>query len=321
MGDAMSRDKPSWTRRDILTGLAAGTLGLGGCQTGDLDIPLKIGGTEVNVGRVFSGLGSIFEGLDLGEAEEIEMGQKLYPNLIARSGGAYRSRRAQTAMRAIFDGRMAPARERDLPWEVTVLDDDTVNAWALPGGKIAVNKGLLRYIDSEDELAAVIGHEMGHVELSHAIGEMRQEKFSEGFTTLSAEALMSQVDRGGVDGLLTDQAIEALAGPMHEMVTSGYSRGAEREADSHMVKVCLTTNYDPAEGTTFFRTLLEIIPADSELTTSLFSTHPGTRNRIDAILAEVRSFPTPARRPASPAFAALKESFPTRRVYKRNVSA
>lgn len=316
----MGLHKPTWTRREVLAGLSVATLGLGGCKTDGFDIPLNIGGTQMNVGKIFGGLGSIFEGLELGEAEEVEMGQELYPNLIARSGGPYMSRRAQTAMREIFDRRMAPARERELPWEITVLDDDTVNAWALPGGKIAVNKGLLRYIDSEDELAAAIGHEMGHVELSHAIGEMRQEKFTKGFTAIGAEAVMSQVDRGGVGGLLTEQAIEHLAGPMHDLVTSGYSRGSESEADSHMVKVCLATDYDPARGVTLFRTLLELIPADSELTTSLFSTHPGTRKRIDAILAETRSLPTPAPRTASPAFAALKESFPTRRVYKRNVS-
>lgn len=316
----MSDGRSHRTRREVLAGLSAATLGLGGCKTGDLDIPLQIGGTEVNVGRIFGGLSSIFEGLDMGEAEEIELGQKLYPHLIARAGGSYKNRRVQTAMTQIFERRMAAARQRNLPWEITVLNDDTVNAWALPGGKIGVNKGLLRYIDSEDELAAVVGHEMGHAELSHALGEMRQKRFTEGFTTLGAEALMSQVDRSGVDGLLTDEAIEALVEPMYDLVSSGYSRSAEEDADSHMVEVCQATGYDPRQGVTFFRTLLEIIPRDSELTTSLFSTHPGTRKRIEVILAQTIALPRPIPSPASPQFVALKESFPTRRVYKRDAN-
>lgn len=317
---------PQWTRRKILAGLSTATLALVGCQTqSEGASPFRLGGTgtgggTIDVGRIFGGLTSMFSGLSLGEGDEIDMGQKLYPALIARSGGPYRNRRVQTAMGEIFESRLGAARERDLPWEITVVNDSTVNAWALPGGKIAVNKGLLRYVDSEDELAAVIGHEMGHVELSHAIGEMRTERFARGFTSIGAEVMSSQLSQGGAQGMLSGQALQYLIGPMHEMVTTGYSREAEHEADGHMVKVFRTSGHDPQKGVAFFRTLLEIIPRDSELTTSLFSTHPGTRARIDAILAEAQSQPMAAPRGTSQAFAVLKESFPTRRVYKRQAN-
>ncbi len=317
----MTIEKSLCTRRHVLAGASAAALGWGlsGCS-GGASMPVQIGGTQVDVARVFGGLGSMFDSLDMDEEFEINLGEKLYPILIAKSGGRYKSRRAQVALQEIFVGRIGPGRERALPWDITLLNDDTVNAWALPGGKLAVNKGLLRYVDSEDELAAVIGHEMGHVELSHAIGQMSTEKFTKGFTALGAEAVMSQVDRSGANGLVTEGAIEHLAEPMYELVITGYSRSSEREADSHMVKVCQTTGYDSERGTGFFRTLLELIPQDSERTTSLFSTHPGTLARINAILAEASALPAPAPRVPSPAFAALKEAFPTRRVYKRDAN-
>jgi predicted Zn-dependent protease len=313
----MSKRRKAWTRRKVLIGVSAATLSAPLAANAQFGGSLNLGGTQIDLGNIFSGLKSIFEGLSLSQEDEIEMGEKLYPRLIAMSGGAYGNGRVQAAMDALFRALLADARPRELPWEITVVNDDTVNAWALLGGKLAVNKGLLRYVDSEDELAGVIVHEVGHAELSHAIGEMRTDKFTKGFSKLGAEAIMSQTRDSGASGLLTEQALEQLAGPMHEMVVSGYSRSSESEADRYMIKIFETSGHDPRKAVRFFETLLELIPADSELTTSLFSTHPGTRERIAGILAAAEEAPAPEERAPSQAYVAIKESFPTRRVYKR----
>jgi predicted Zn-dependent protease len=77
--------------------------------------------------------------------------------------------------------------------------------------------------------------------------------------------------------------LDALQGPIEQMVTSGYSRQAEREADQNVLKVYQQLGYDPHKASHFFRTMLEIMPKDTTATTSLFSTYPGTVERIEAI--------------------------------------
>jgi len=309
----MSKGGAARTRRKLLGGLVA-VAGAGYAAPARAQFSLF----GVDVGNVARSLQNIFEGLSLNEEQEIEMGQKLYPRLLGMSGGPYKSGRLQAAVGEIFEPLRASTERAHLPWEITVVNDNTVNAWALPGGKLAVNKGLLRYIDSEDELAGVLAHEMGHAELSHAIREMRKEKFHKGLSGLAREGIASQAGRMGGAGLLTSQALNLLAGPMFDMVRSGYAKSSEHEADQHILTVFATSGHDPVKAVNIFRTLLELVPADSQYTTSLYNSHPGTQERIAKILDAAASAPPPKPRPPGTAYASIKESFPTRRVFKRN---
>jgi predicted Zn-dependent protease len=268
----------------------------------------------INLNNLFSGVKSLFDGLTMGEADEIRIGETLYPRFIDRMGGAYRNRRLQTSLRNFAEGMFKTTARPQLPWEVTLLNDNTVNAWVLPGGKVAVNKGLLRYVNHEAELAAVIGHEIGHAELSHGLSQMRSESFTKGLSSLSREALASQV---GSDRLLTDQFIDLLEAPLLEMVTTGYSEDREFEADLHLLKVFEKTGHDPSQAANFFRTLLEIMPRDTEDTTSLFSTHPGMQERIDRIEQAADGLDVSRRQTAGADFEQLKRTFPTRKKFRR----
>lgn len=295
------------SRRRVLAGLAgASTLALTACQ-----------GSNLNLGQVVAGAGSIFEGLSMGEKDELAMAQGLYPRLIDQSGGAYPNSRVQRAIRDIAEPLFATSARTAFDWEVVVLDDDTPNAWAMPGGKLAVNKGLLRYVNSETELAAVLAHEVGHSEMSHSLAAMRQAKFTQGMTTVGREIISSQINDGGVAGMMTEEALNALQGPMLALISSGYSRSAEREADAHILKVFASSGHDPHQASGLFRTLLDVIPESDGGTTSLFSTHPGTRERIAAIEAEAAPLPAPTKEPTSRGWATLKETFPTRHHFRR----
>ncbi len=262
---------------------------------------------------MFSGLMNLFEGMSLGEEDEIRMGNQLYGGFIARGGGPYRNRRIQTAMRNFAEPILATSKRKKFMWEIVVLEDNTVNAWALPGGKLAVNRGLLRYVDDESELAAVIAHEVAHAELGHVIQQMRTEQFAKGISSLGADLLAQQTG-----GRLNSQMISMLAGPLFEMVTSGYSPEKELEADDHILKVFAQTGHDPAKAPNFFYTLLELIPPEAQGTTSLFSTHPGTWKRIRRLekkIASIQRSPGPA---PNRGFQEIKATFPTRRYYRRN---
>ena len=294
-----------WTRRAVITGVAATAIGVPATARAQIDL-----------GKLISGAVSLLKGLSLNEKDEIRLGEKLFPQLIVASGGLYPNEKVQSAIVTITQPLMQTTERREFAWQVAVVNNDTVNAWALPGGKIAINKGLLRYVDSEDELAAVIGHEMGHVELSHVIAEMRKKEFAKGLTKVARGALSKN---GGKNrsGLIADTAVTELAGPIFDLVLRGYSKANEFEADSHMLKVLGVIGGDLGKAVKFFRTLLQLIPKGTKGTTSLFSTHPGTEDRIRQIVEASASMENSAGRESSDAFNLLKATFPTRHVYKR----
>lgn len=268
-----------------------------------------------DIGSLFQGATSIFKGMSLNETDEIEMGKGLYPRLIAKSGGHYRNKGLQSAVERFAQPLIDQTARRHLPWEIVVLDDNTVNAWALPGGKMGVNRGLMRYTAGEEELAAVLAHEIGHVERSHALNQMRREEFNKGLTEVGKQAITSQAG-AGAGSFVTAQVLDALEGPLSDMMAAGYSRELEDEADQHIFEVFGKTGYDPGRASAFFRTLVELIPAGAEGTTSLYSTHKGTLERIAAIEKTAKGLPKPPPRQSSPDFALVKKTLPTPEYYR-----
>ncbi len=316
------------TRRRVVSGLAvAATAAFAGPALAQFSFSFGgssnkgNSGTTIDLGKIFEGAKSLFEGFSLDEEDEINIGNKLYGKMIDRNGGAYPNRKVQSSIQRFAEDLLKTTERPSLPWEITVLNDNTVNAWVLPGGKIALNKGLLRYAADESELAAVISHEIGHAELSHGMGQMKTEHFKDGFSSLGKAALASQLS--GADTSLSNTIIDHLEAPLSEMLLTGYSRGSEDEADQHILKIFEQTGHDPAKAANFYKTLLQITPPDTEGTTSLFSTHPGTIERIEKIEDAVagKELSSPDKPPHPQEFAAIKTTFPTRHKFRRQGGA
>jgi predicted Zn-dependent protease len=295
------------------TSLAA--LALGGCQTVQNYANDPVGAANT--------IGQLFASKELSPNEELAMGEGLYPRLIADSGGAYPNARVQSAVRS-FAQPLFRVSKRQFRWEITVLDDNTPNAWALPGGKLGINKGLLRYAASESELAAVIAHEMGHAELSHLVQQLdskgqldRIASFGKGI----AQTEIGAVNTGPLSGVVTtmsNEALDQLEGPAKEIISTGYSRDDERAADAYVLTVFRATGYDPRQASAIFKTLDSLVPPGEDKTTSLFSTHPGTLARIELIDEAAARLPAGGGSAGSADFATIKAVFPTRRYYLRN---
>jgi beta-barrel assembly-enhancing protease len=265
---------------------------------------------SVNLGSL-KGLGRMAKAATLDEKDEVEMGGRLFGPFVDASGGAYRNSAVQGSVARIAEPIFATSERRALKWEIAVVDSNEVNAWCLPGGKVGLNKGLLRYVDSEDEIAAVIAHEMGHAEFSHQAKAMRQKAFMAGLGA-AASAAAAASDKDAPIGAGAGMASLDLA--LFGLVTSGYSREAEREADQNIVKVFQRTGHDVGRGAGFYETLLELAPEKSKWRSSLFAGHPDTRQRLAALRTAGGGGET---RPASDSFTAIKTAFPTRRVYQR----
>ncbi len=313
------------TRRTVLGAALSGLALSGTVRTG------RAGGLSIGIGPWstddLKNIASILKGLSLDEDDEIRLGETYYQPILAVQGGAYASRTVQQAIKAFAAPLFATSRRSAFSWDITIVDNDTINAWALPGGKVAVNKGLLRYAASEHELAAVIAHEIGHAELSHAIAEMKKKSFVDGLSGVTQKALVTELK--GDTATAASLGVGALRGPLTRLVTSGYARKSEYAADQHIVAIFRETGFDLREGANFYRTLMRTAPKKPKGTTSLFAGHPETRKRLEALLKaapEAASPPdssgtaplseTPASQYSRTAFLRLKETFPTRRFYK-----
>ena len=105
---------------------------------------------------------------------EISAGEEYYRPLQQVGGGLYTVDRELTEYVKIAGQRMAAVSDRSLPYEFVVLNNSVPNAWALPGGKIAISRGLLAELDNEAELAAVLGHEIVHAAAKHSAHAMQR---------------------------------------------------------------------------------------------------------------------------------------------------
>ncbi len=123
-----------------------------------------------------------------------------------------------------------------------ILDSAEINAFAAPGGFIFISRGMLRLCQDEDELAAVLAHEVAHVNLGHAVKAISNSRWTEAFTIMGTEAAKSATK--GAVSQLTSAFQGSIEDIMGTLVTSGYARGAERDADKLAVTIMKRVGYD-----------------------------------------------------------------------------
>ena len=140
-------------------------------------------------------------------------------------GGQFRLDPAVGEYVARVGQKMADVSDRDLPYEFVVLNNGVPNAWALPGGKIAINRGLLLEMDSEAELAAVLGHEVVHAAAKHSVRQMQRGMLLQALVVGTA-VVTSDSDYG--------QLAAGAANVGASLLTSAYSRDAERDAERRL---------------------------------------------------------------------------------------
>ena len=122
---------------------------------------------------------------NLDEKWERNVGEQMYAPMRQSQGGDYKLDPALTEYVSIVGKRLAAQASRELPYEFHVLNDSVPNAWALPGGKIVVNRGLLTELNSEAELAAVLGHEIVHADAAELRLKVPRELLKAGSNALA----------------------------------------------------------------------------------------------------------------------------------------
>lgn len=207
-------------------------------------------------------------------AEEIRVGEEQYGPLQQMQGGKYALDSDLVDYVDQVGQRIAAESDRpELPWEFTVVHSSVPNAWALPGGKIAVNRGLLKEFDSEAELAAVLGHEIVHAAARHGAQRMeRQLLFQAG---LLAVAVGTSDSRYG-------QTIVGSAAVGAMLISQRYSRDAELEADAYGTRYMAAAGYHPGASEDLMQTFVALSSEqDTNWVSGLFATHPPSRERLE----------------------------------------
>ncbi|MEM7642941.1 MAG: M48 family metallopeptidase [Pseudomonadota bacterium] len=159
-------------------------------------------------------------------------------------------------------------------WEFAVFADPSANAFALPGRKIGVHEGMLHLTATEGQLAAIIGHEIGHIEAEHSKERMSAQVAS-GWGVRIAGWLLNA---GEIE--YADEIAAALGLGVEVGLLRPYGRGQEEEADELGVIAMAEAGYDPAEAIGLWR---RMEAAGGQRLPEFLSTHPAPRNRIDRI--------------------------------------
>lgn len=219
----------------------------------------------------------------ISEAAQIEMGTQNYVPMQQSQGGQYDVDPVLTEYVQSVGSKLAAASNRDLPYEFVVLNNSVPNAWALPGGKIAINRGLLTKLESESELAAVLAHEIVHAAAGHTADRMETGMLLQGLVLATAVATSdSDYGRLAVGGA-------NIAG---QLVNLKYGRDAELEADLYGMRLMSEAGYDPQGAVSLQKKFVELSEGkNSNWLTGLFSSHPPSQERVNANIATAASLP------------------------------
>ncbi|MCH8135309.1 MAG: M48 family metalloprotease [Proteobacteria bacterium] len=214
---------------------------------------------------------------------DLQLGERNYRPMQQSQGGLHDVDPVLTAYVSSVGARLAAESGVALPYEFVVLNNSVPNAWALPGGKIAINRGLLTELQSEAELAAVLGHEIVHAAARHSAQQRSRSMIMAGLVVATA-AVASDGDYGelAVGGASTAAAL----------ITQKYGRGAELESDRYGMQYMSKAGYDPVGAVYLQETFVRLNDSHQpDWVSGLFASHPPSQDRVNANRATAAMLP------------------------------
>jgi len=207
------------------------------------------------------------------ESHEISMGKEHYGPNRQMQGGDYKVDLELTEHVKSVGKQLSEVSDRKLPYEFAVLNNSVPNAWALPGGKIAVNRGLLLKLKNEAEMAAVLGHEIVHAAARHGAKNVERGMLLQGAFIATGIAARDK-----------DYANLAIAGAQvaAALISHKYGRDAEREADLYGKEYMKRAGYDPQTAVGLQQTFMRLSRnRRQDWLSGLFASHPPWQERVE----------------------------------------
>lgn len=219
-------------------------------------------------------------GCAISEKQEIAMGQQAQPQIEQEMGGLYDDPQMQQYFNRVGQSVVTYAGRQQLPWEFRIVESEMVNAFALPGGFVYMTTGLLRRLETEAQMAAILAHEIAHVTERHSVRQIEKTQWAQG------GAIAAGIFGGG--------DVAQLAGVAANLALTGYSRDQEKDADLTGLTFLARAGYNP-------EAMVEAMQIISEADTGrnrppeFLSTHPNPENRLRYLQREIeRRFPEEA---------------------------
>jgi len=206
--------------------------------------------------------------------DEIAMGKQGH-NAVLVQFGKYDDSALQSYIDEVGQKIAQVSHREDLPHHYMVVDSPVLNAFALPGGYIYINRGLLAYLNNEAQLASVLGHEAGHVAARHGVKKYQK--------AMGAQLLLVGVAVG-----TQSQGLALGTNLLLNAILQGYSRKDERQADELGALYMYRASYNPLEMPEFFTILEEMEKRSPNLIEQLFASHPPTPDRVEKTTAHAQ---------------------------------
>ncbi|MFH1494883.1 MAG: M48 family metallopeptidase [Pseudomonadota bacterium] len=241
------------------------------------------GGFNLDINKLISAGKNLNEASkDISEPEEISIGEGMASVLLG-TAPLVKNDALQKYVNQVGRYLTLQTERPDLPWHFGILDSDSVNAFATPGGHIFVTSGLLRKMHSEAELAGVLSHEIAHVLQKHHLVAMKKAG-GMGFLTDVASIAVDQKGGGGYAG---KELSKNLISGMKEILVRGLDKDDEYEADRMGVVIATRAGYD-SYGLPAVLQMLDGLSNTSDVSL-LFSTHPAPESRMDTLSGVMQS--------------------------------
>jgi predicted Zn-dependent protease len=227
----------------------------------------------------------------MSEKDEINLGKQVNQQVLQQYQ-VYSDPSLQDYVQYVGEKLAAKSDRPDLQYHFTVLDSDEVNAFALPGGYIYITRGIMAYLNSEAELAAVLGHEIGHVAARHAVRQYSARQLTGWGAALGAIFVPG----------LNQVAGQQLVGLLGTALLRGYGREQELQADKLGAKYLARSGYNPEAMMDVLRTLknqetfeMKLARAENRephIYHGLFASHPDNDTRLKEVVASAESAKT-----------------------------
>ena len=219
----------------------------------------------------------------LSTAHEISIGESQYRPLQQMGGGQYEVDPGVAEYVASVGQRVAAVSDRDLPYAFVVVNDGTPNAWALPGGKIGIHRGLLMELENEAELAAVLGHEVVHAAAKHGANRVQRQLLF-GLAGLGVAL--------AADDSKHARAIVGASNVGFHLAGQKFGRDQERISDYHGMKYMHGAGYDTSAAVTLQQKFVALAEGrNSSWLEGLFASHPPSPERVANNRAALAEFP------------------------------
>lgn len=209
------------------------------------------------------------------EAEEVKLGQQSFGSAVQQMSGEYQDEALTNYVNSVGQRLARVSHRPHLPYQFEVVNDSSPNAFALPGGPIAITRGLLAGLENEAQLAAVLGHEIGHITARHSVQGLQR-----GILTNIGMAVLA----GATSDVSYGQAARQAGQIAAAAINSSYSREQERESDKLGIDYMAAAGYNPYGAVQLQEFFLRKSEGerDPSWLEGLFRTHPFSRDRLIA---------------------------------------